>query len=99
MSIKSIFQNAVFGIGSLIAVACASPHPLVLTAPVSHEQRVPEELTVGVARVDVTPPPGVSTFGHAPDALVTDGYWSRLYCRVFVLKQTTGLPLAIVPCD
>ena len=99
MSINSIFQNAFYGVGSLLAVACASPRPLLLTAPVSHERRVPEELTVGVARVDVTSPPGVSTFGHAPDALVTDGYWSRLYCRVFVFKQTTGLPLAIVPCD
>ena len=48
---------------------------------------------------NITPPPGVSTFGHAPDALVTDGYWSRIYCRVFVFKQNTGLPLALVPCD
>ncbi len=84
---------------ALAIVSCVSRQPVMLTAPVSHEQRAPEEVTVGVARVDITPAPGVSTFGHAPDALVTDGYWSRLYCRVFVFKQTTGLPLAIVPCD
>ena len=84
---------------ALFAAACATPHATVMTAPVNHATRVPELLTVGVARVDVTPPPGVSTFGHAPDALVTDGYWSRIYCRVFVFKQETGLPLALVPCD
>ena len=87
---------------SLAVVAlfgCARPHPVVVTAPVNHEPRPAEEFTVGVARVDVTPLPGVSTFGYAPEAVATDGYWSRLYCRVFVFKPATGLPLAIVPCD
>ena len=79
--------------------ACARPHPVVVTAPTHHAPRSAEELTVGVARVDVTPPPGVSTFGYAPDAMVTNGYWSRLYCRVFVVKPATAEPLAIIPCD
>jgi hypothetical protein len=80
-------------------LACASPHPIVVTAPVSHEPRTATEFTAGVARVDITPPPGVSTFAYAPEAAVTNGYWSRLYCRVFVLKPAIGTPVAIVPCD
>ena len=86
-------------LAALMAFGCARQQPVVVTAPSDHAPRNPEEVTVGVARVDVTPPPGVSTFGYAPDAIVTNGYWSRLYCRVFVLKPATGLPLAIVPCD
>src|SRR5207245_10847989 len=45
-------------------------------------------LQAGAARADVTPPPGPSTFGLGPDSLVTDGYWSRLYCRAFVLETS-----------
>ncbi len=95
----SAFHRFAISAAALCTLACATPRALVVTAPANHEPRVPEEVTVGVARVDITPPPGVSTFGHAPDALVTDGYWSRIYCRVFVFKQNTGLPLALVPCD
>jgi neutral ceramidase len=83
----------------LMLLGCASPRPVIVTAPVSHEPRVAQEFMAGVARVDVTPAPGVSTFAFAPEATVTEGYWTRLYCRVFVLKPATGLPLAIVPCD
>jgi neutral ceramidase len=86
-------------IAAAVLCACAAPRATLITAPVNHGERTAEEVTVGVARVDLTPPPGVSTFGHAPDALVTDGYWTRIYCRVFVFKQTTGSPLALVPCD
>lgn len=66
-------------------------------------------LRVGVARADITPPPGVSTFGHGPDARVTNGLWTRLYCRAFVFVQPNSraasdqrsdhAALAIVPCD
>lgn len=66
-------------------------------------------LRVGVGRADITPPPGVSTFGHGPDARVTNGLWTRLYCRAFVFVQPDArapsdpksdhAALAIVPCD
>jgi neutral ceramidase len=58
----------------------------------------PAELRVGTARADITPPPGVATFGHGPDARVTNGVWTRLYCRVFVLAAGSA-ELAIVACD
>ncbi len=62
-------------------------------------KREPAPLLAGVARVDVTPPPGPSTFGHGPDARVAEGYWTRLYCRAFVLETNPGDRIALVPCD
>ncbi len=59
----------------------------------------PSSLYVGTERVDVTPPPGVSTFGHGPDAHVANGYWTRLYCRVFVIETAESGPIALAPCD
>jgi hypothetical protein len=59
----------------------------------------PAPFQVGTFRVDITPPPGVTTFGHGPDALVTEGYWTRIYCRVFVIEPTGGDRIALVPCD
>ena len=56
-------------------------------------------LQAGAARADVTPPPGPSTFGLGPDSLVTDGYWSRLYCRAFILETSPKDRVAIVGCD
>src|SRR5438477_455267 len=56
-------------------------------------------LQAGAARADVTPPPGPSTFGLGPDSLVTDGYWSRLYCRAFVLETSPQDRVAVVGCD
>ena len=56
-------------------------------------------LQAGAARADVTPPPGPSTFGLGPDSLVTDGYWSRLYCRAFILETSPQDRVAMVGCD
>ncbi|HKQ71800.1 MAG TPA: neutral/alkaline non-lysosomal ceramidase N-terminal domain-containing protein [Polyangiaceae bacterium] len=64
----------------------------------SPSEKVPRELQVGTARVDVTPPPGPSTFGHGPDALASQGFWTRLECRVFAVVAG-GERFAIVPCD
>jgi neutral ceramidase len=43
-------------------------------------------------------PPGVATFGHALDAHVAEGYWTRLYCRVFYLERGDKT-LVLVPCE
>lgn len=85
---------------SFLAGCSGSPNPAAISprngpAPVA----TPGHVDVGTARADLTPPPGPSTFGHAPDAHVTNGYWTRLYCRVFYFKPEHGLPLALVPCD
>jgi neutral ceramidase len=56
-------------------------------------------LRVGVASADITPPIGASTFGHGLEARATEGTWTRLHCRAFVLALEGGSPLALVPCD
>jgi neutral ceramidase len=70
------------------------PSPAPVNAHVSAKR-----LHVGAARADVTPPPGVSLFGHGPEGRVADGYWSRLYCRAFVFASDGDSPLAVVTCD
>lgn len=66
--------------------------------PVAGE-RAPTLLEVGTARADITPRPGPSTFGHGPDALVAQGYWSRLYCRIFLFATAPEDRVALVACD
>jgi neutral ceramidase len=59
------------------------------------------QLEVGVARVDITPPPGASLFGHGPGARVSVGVWTRLMCRAFYLstQQAFEPGIALVSCD
>lgn len=95
------------GILTAALLATASCSGVVRTIPKldgSASAAVPEPraLRIGTARVDMTPPPGPSTFGHGPDAIATQGYWTRLECRVFVVEAAgTGGPerFAVVPCD
>ena len=83
----------------MLALACAASRPPMSTPRAATSPRPEGPLLVGEARVDITPPPGPSTFGHAPDAHVTNGYWTRLYCRVFVLETSPQDRVALVPCD
>lgn len=57
--------------------------------------------SVGVSRVDVTPPPGAALFGHGPGGRVAVGHWLRLYCRAYYLERAAlpEEPLAWVSCE
>lgn len=88
-----LLGTACSGTVRTIAAGSASPPP---AAP------EPRPLRIGAARVDITPPPGPSMFGHGPDSVASQGAWTRLECRVFVFEATgrTGPErFAIVPCD
>src|ERR1700727_567271 len=89
---------------ALVSLACGACGSVPPPAPVPLPPHAPPVATpapfkVGTWRVDLTPPPGVSTFGHGPDSLVAEGYWTRIYCRVFVVESGAGERIAIVPCD
>jgi neutral ceramidase len=80
-------------------MACTPELPAAVTLPVTpYPSSPPHAFRAAASRVDVTPPPGVATFGHGPDALVSEGFWTRIECRAFALEQ--GLTrMVIVPCD
>jgi neutral ceramidase len=89
---------------SLSMVACTPTTRVYPGSPAPggpRPERPPVAVSVGTARVDVTPPPTAASFGHAPDAHLMEGVWTRLYCRVFVF-DTGGGPqdsIAFVPCE
>ncbi len=86
---------------ALVLGGCAGGQVMRGAADPSTDLRKREAapLRAGVARADITPPPGPSTFGHGPDARVAQGYWTRLYCRVFVLETHPADRVVLVPCD
>src|SRR5258705_1161058 len=56
-------------------------------------------LRAGLARVDITPPPGVGLAGNGPEGAEARGYRLRLYARVLVLADNGGNRLAVVVAD
>ena len=80
-----------------VLAACGgrlSPAPQSPVAPPSPG----DSLKAGIARADITPPPGLSLFGHGPEGRVAVGTLLRLYCEAFVLTRGTE-SIALVPCD
>ncbi len=90
---------SVFGV---LGQGCAGHRMPASHAPFEPRGRgMAGQLEVGVARVDITPPPGASLFGHGPGARVSVGFWTRLMCRAFFLSTQQALEpgLALVSCD
>lgn len=55
-------------------------------------------------RVDITPPAGLSLWGHGPESRVATGRMTRLWCQVFVIvgaatASDDGDGVALVTCD
>lgn len=57
-----------------------------------------ERVVAGVARADITPPPGLSLLGHGPEGRVAAGTLLRLYCTAFVIGRGHEA-IALLPCD
>lgn len=56
-------------------------------------------LMAGVAKVDITPPPGLPKAGYSSNGRNAKGFRTRLYARVFYLKPKEGEPLVVVQTD
>ncbi|MFW5739235.1 MAG: neutral/alkaline non-lysosomal ceramidase N-terminal domain-containing protein [Myxococcota bacterium] len=102
MSTRALTSWFLLSLTAWFALACTShrmPAPHAPFAP--HGRGKAGQLEVGVARADITPPPGASLFGHGPGARVAVGMWTRLQCRAFYLstQQAMDPGLAIVSCD
>ncbi len=55
-------------------------------------------LRAGSGKAEITPPPGLSTGGHGPNAAVARGHLTRLYARAVLLHDGTS-PLLIVSVE
>jgi len=58
-----------------------------------------DRFLAGVAKVDITPPPGYPMGGHSIGGRMARGYWTRLYARAFYFQDTNGRRLVLVSCD
>ena len=58
-----------------------------------------EPYRAGVAKVDITPPPGYPMGGHSIGGRFSRGYWTRLYARAFYFQDGQSSRLALVSCD
>lgn len=83
----AVFAVALAGCGS-------TPQPHL----VSPRRDFGDALRGGVARADITPPPGLALFGHGPEGRVAIGTLLRLRCQAFVLVRGHEAS-ALVPCD
>src|SRR5882672_2529831 len=89
-------MNRGLRIGLLFAFSgCTTAAPLPSSVPLSPKDGGPY---AGVAEVDITPPPGLSLFGHGPEGRVSAGFRLRLRCQAFVLRSREDV-VALVPCD
>lgn len=81
---------------AIVASGCTS----AFEAPPIPSRPLPADATLraGVARVDITPAPGLALFGHGPEGRVSRGILARLRCHAFTFTSGTEA-VAIVPCD
>jgi neutral ceramidase len=79
---------------SLLAFGCAPAPP---RAPLARKVR-DDVFRAAAARADITPPPGLSLFGHGPEGRVSMGTLLRLRCEAFVLSRGEEIAV-LLPCD
>lgn len=56
-------------------------------------------LRAGASVVDITPPAGLSLFGHGPEGRVSLGHRGRLRCRTLFVSDAENESIAWVVCD
>ncbi|MCP4137877.1 MAG: hypothetical protein GY754_43345 [bacterium] len=63
------------------------------------EAKNTRKMTAGIAKVDITPPPGMPMSGYSTFSSTGMGYRSKIMARVLYLKPKKGRPIALVQCD
>ena len=56
-------------------------------------------LEAGLARVDITPPPGMAVAGYSAMASTCEGFRNKLHARAVYLRSADGATVALVQCD
>lgn len=85
--------------GLVLAGACTAFHAQPLPAPVSRVKSATGVFRAGVARMDITPPPGVGLAGSGPEGRTSRGYRTRLYVNVLALEDASGERLVLAVAD
>ncbi len=85
-----------------IAAGCASLDPL--TVQVKHDEPLQDDtpadqLLAGMARIDITPPPGIAMAGYSAMAHKGKGFRNRLYARAIYIRSADGTAVALVQSD
>lgn len=87
---------AVFAPLFSVLVSCGVSRPTVTAAPRVRPNVT--ELRAGVSHVDITPPPGLSLFGHGSESRVARGTLGRLMCQAIV-AESADEHAVLVTCD
>ena len=82
----------------LILTGCASIQ-LEMSRQTPQQNTANTVLLAGVARADITPPPGMPLGGYWIESNYSKGFRTRLYARVLYLKPVSGRSVALVQCD
>lgn len=93
----------IIGFISIFFIACGSTRPLkkpilIINKPPS-SQHSPPILLAGVARADITPPPGMPMAGHSTLSCSGKGVRNKLKARAIYIKPANGKPVALVQVD
>jgi len=84
----------------MLTAACGGPSITIRPEPARARHRG-EGFTAGMASVDITPPPGLPSFGYSEaaehDAFV--GYRTRLRAHALVMQDADGVKVALVTAD
>jgi neutral ceramidase len=91
--------NAVLAMTALVVVTISGCATIAGQLPVPQPRRPSGAFLAGVARVDITPAPGVPMGGHSKAGRIARGYWTRLFARAFVLEDAVGTTLVLASCD
>src|SRR5262245_46794597 len=90
--------RALATLAGAVVLAC-SPSLLREPALPSASPTPQPYLRAGVAEVDITPPEGLSLFGHGPEGRVSRGHRGRLRCRTLFALDARGESVAWSVCD
>lgn len=86
-----------------LLAACISTGCGTIKIPVESYRVPPPQpqgrFLAGVAKIDITPPPGLPLGGHSIGGRMARGYWTHLYARAFYFQDSDGHTLAMVSCE
>ena len=92
---------AALACGAFLLGGCVSlkPATIIIGNPAPLPAKNVDQILAGVARVDITPPPGIPLAGHSLAGKLARGVRTRLYARVLYLKPKAGRPVVLVQAD